>query len=59
MEELGIRSGLDDGINTTETIEMNHDVSLSIDEAQENSIALKEMGVSKCAKVRSILSNIK
>ena len=50
MEELGIRSGLDDGINATEAIEMNHDVSLSIDEAQKNSITLKKMGVSNWAK---------
>ncbi len=47
MEELSMRPGLYGGINATETVEENHDVSLSIDEAQENSIAFEEMGVSK------------
>jgi len=47
MEELGIRPGMYGGINVTETVEENHDVSLSIDEAQENSTAFEEMGISK------------
>ena len=47
MEELGIRPGLDDGINATEAVKKNHDVSLRIDEAQKDSITLEEMGVSK------------
>ena len=58
MEELGIRSGLDGRINATEAIEMNHDISLSIYEAQENSIALEEMSISKWAEVRSVRSTI-
>ena len=46
MEELGIRPGLYGDIDATEAVEKNHDVSLRIDEAQENSIAFEEMGVS-------------
>ena len=42
----------------TEAVEKNHDVSLRIDEAQENSIPFEEMGVSKWAKVRSVTDSI-
>ena len=35
-EELGIRSGRYGGINVAEVVEKNHDVSLRIDEDQEN-----------------------
>ena len=47
MQELSMRPGLYSSIDATETVEQNHDVSLGIDEAQENSISFKEMGVSK------------
>ena len=47
MQELSMRPGLYGSIDATETVEQNHDVSLSIDKAQENSIPFKEMGVSK------------
>ena len=47
MQELSMRPGLYGRINATEAVEQNHNVSLSIDEAQENSIPFKEMGVSK------------
>ena len=47
MEELGIRPGLYSDIDATEAVEKNHDVSLRIDEAQENSIAFEKMGVSE------------
>ena len=42
-----MRPGLYGRINATEAVEQNYNVSLSIDEAQENSIPFKEMGVSK------------
>jgi hypothetical protein len=46
MDELGIRPTLYSAIDVTEEIEKNHDVFLRIDEAQENSIAFEEVGVS-------------
>jgi hypothetical protein len=47
VEEFGIRPGLYGTIDVTEAIKDNHDLSLRIDEAQENSIAFEEMRVSK------------
>ena len=47
MEELGIRPGLNGDVDASEAVEKNHDVSLRIDEAQEDSISFEEMGVSK------------
>ncbi len=44
------------GIDATDAIEMNHDISMGIDEAQKNSIAFEEMGISEQAKVRSATS---
>ena len=58
VEELGIRPGLDGDIDAIEAVENNHDVSLRIDEAQKNSISFEEMGISKWAKVSSIVSSI-
>jgi hypothetical protein len=46
MDELGIRLALYGSIYVTEEVEKNHDVFLRIDEAQENSIAFEEVGVS-------------
>ena len=45
-EQLRIRLGLYGVFYVTEVVKKNHDVSLRIDEAQENSIAFKEVGVS-------------
>ena len=47
MEELGIRLGLYGDIDAIETIEKNHDVSLRINETQENTIAFEKMCVSE------------
>ena len=47
MQELSMRPGLYGSIDATEAVEQNYNVSLSIDETQENSIPFKEMGVSK------------
>ena len=46
MEELGIRLGLYGDIDAAEAVEKNHDISLRIDKAQENSITFEEVGVS-------------
>ena len=46
MEDLRIRSGLYNAIDVTEAVEKNHDVSLRVNEGQENSIAFEEMRVS-------------
>ena len=46
MKELGIRPGLYGDIDATEAVEKDPDVSLRIDEAQENSITFEEVGVS-------------
>jgi hypothetical protein len=46
VEKLGIRPGLYGDIDAIETVEKNHDVSLRIGEAQENSVAFEKMGVS-------------
>jgi hypothetical protein len=46
MEKLGIRSGPYGVIDATETVKNNHDVSLRIDEAQENPITFEEVGIS-------------
>jgi hypothetical protein len=46
MEKLGIRSGPYGVIDATETVKKNHDVSLRIDETQENPITFEELGMS-------------
>jgi len=56
MEELGMRPRVYRGVDATDAIEMNHDISMGIDEAQKNSIAFEEMGISEQAKVRSATS---
>jgi hypothetical protein len=55
--KIGIRPRLYSDIDATEAVEKNHDVSLRVDEAQENSITFEEMGVSK-RKLRSAVSRI-
>jgi hypothetical protein len=58
MNEFGERSGLDGGINASEAVEENHDVSLRVDKDQQKSISFEEMCVSKRTKVRSIVSSM-
>ena len=53
-----MRPGLYGSIDATEAVEQNYNVSLSIDEAEENSIPFKEMGVSKCERVRDGTNSI-
>ena len=59
MEDLDIRPRLYSGIHVTEAVKENHDLSLGIDETQENSIAFKEMCISKWAKVRHDMDRLK
>jgi hypothetical protein len=47
MEKLSIRPGPYGVIDATKTVKKNHDVSLRIDEAQENPITFEEVGISK------------
>ena len=58
MENLGIRPGLDGAIDVTQAIKDNHDLSISIDEAQQNPIAFEEMCVSRRAKVSGVLEPV-
>ena len=46
MEDLRIRSGAYSVIDVTEAVKKYHDVSLRINEGQENSIVFEEMRVS-------------
>jgi hypothetical protein len=59
MERLGIRPGLDSTINAAEAVKESHDISLRIEEAQENPIPFEEMRVSKWGMVRSNVDRLK
>ena len=52
VDKLGIRLGLYGGIDAAETVNEDQDVSLRIDEAQDNSVIFENMGVSMLAWVR-------
>jgi hypothetical protein len=53
VEEFGVRAGPYSAIHAIEVVKENQEVSLGIDEAQENPIAFEEVRVSRRVNFRS------